>query len=151
MHFAGTAATPPAPAVVWRTAPDHGDINPGTKHGQTLFMEITKGLPIDQRLELTRSNGPQIHIFLRARESNFRAVTNIPYNWFSDGNVAQTANLLQQHHHLRLYDVQRAGHALFDRDFNADDPIGPLVMAHTLLAPSTRRQIWGTGPGFTGR
>ena len=62
-RFAETIAMQPAPAVVWRTAPDHGDINPGTKHGQTIFREITKGLPINQRLDLTRSNGPQIHIF----------------------------------------------------------------------------------------
>ena len=77
-RFVPTAVMQPVPSIVWRTASDHGDINPGTKHGQTLFMDITKRLPIDQRFDLTRSNGSLIHIFLRARESNFRAITDIP-------------------------------------------------------------------------
>ena len=79
---------PPVPDIMWRTAPDHGDINRGTKHGQTLFMEMIKELPIDQRLDLTRTNGPLIHKYLRAHEPNFRAVTDIPIGWFSDGNVS---------------------------------------------------------------
>ena len=97
-RFAQTAAVmQPVPNIVWRTAPDHGDTDPGTKNSQTLFMEITKRLPHDQRLDPTRSNGPLIHEYLRARESNFRAVIDTPIQWFTDGNVYRTTNLLQQH------------------------------------------------------
>ena len=127
----------PVPDIVWRTAPDHWDINPGTKHGRTLFMEITKGLSIDQRFDLTRSNGPLIHKYLRARESNFRAVTDTPIQWFTDGNIFRTANLLQQHHDVKMYDVQRAGHALFNKNFGADGPTGKGPYFTSALFPAT--------------
>ena len=45
--------------------------------------------------------------------------------------------MLQQHYHLRLYDVQRAEHALFDKDFNAEDPIGDVPYFASTLNPTT--------------
>ena len=40
-------------------------------------------------------------------------------------------------HHLRLHDVQRAGHALFDKGFNADDPISDGPYVASTLNPAT--------------
>ena len=56
---------------MWRPTPDHGDINPGTKHDQTLFMESTKGLPVDQQLDLTRSRRIQPHAIVATAVAKF--------------------------------------------------------------------------------
>ena len=44
---AGAPAVPPAPVVeeVWKTTPFSGDFNPGTKLGNSIFIEKTKGIP----------------------------------------------------------------------------------------------------------
>ena len=51
---------PPAPIVteVWKTTPYpySGDSNPGTKLGNSIFIEKTKGLPEADRLDLSKKN-----------------------------------------------------------------------------------------------
>ena len=61
---------PPAPVVeeVWKTTPFSGDFNPGTKLGNIIFIEKTKGLPESVRLDLTKKNSQEIHKYPRARE-----------------------------------------------------------------------------------
>ena len=48
MAEAALVAPAPAPVVapeVWKTTPFSGDFNPGTKLGNSIFLEKTKGLP----------------------------------------------------------------------------------------------------------
>ena len=49
---AGASAVPPAPVVeeVWKTTPFSGNFYPGTKLGNRIFIEKTKGLPESVRL-----------------------------------------------------------------------------------------------------
>ena len=62
------AILPPAPPIMaatveWKTDPFQGKFNPGTKSGQAIFLEKTKGLAEKDRLELSKSNSAAIHKF----------------------------------------------------------------------------------------
>ena len=59
----GALAVQPAPVVeeVWKTTPFSGKYNPGTKLGNSIFIEKTKGLPEYMRLDLTKKNSQEIH------------------------------------------------------------------------------------------
>ena len=65
-QMAGINAVPPAPIVeeVWKTTPFSGDLNPGTKLRNRIFIEKTKGLPESVRLDLTKNNTQEIHKYL---------------------------------------------------------------------------------------
>ena len=54
----GAPAVTPAPVVeeVWKTTPISFDFNSGTKLGNSIFIEKTKGLPESVRLDLTKNN-----------------------------------------------------------------------------------------------
>lgn len=127
---------PPAPVEVWKTAPDRGNFNPGTKHGQLIFNEKSKGLPEDKRLDLNRTNGPNIHKVLRAREPHFRGVTEIPIKIDALGNVVESGNILIQHQKITLSDCQRAGHILFQDGFSLQDPVPATPFTATVLDPA---------------
>ena len=132
VHFQQGPPPPPATVEVWKTAPDRGNFNPGTRHGQMIFNEKSKGLPEDKRLDLTRSNGPAIHKLFRARETHLSGIVNIPTEFDQFGRVSETSNLLSQHHKITLEDCQRAGHVLFQDAFrNADDVTAPPFYATT--------------------
>ena len=55
---AGAPAVQPAPVVkeVWKKTPLSGNLNPGTKLGNSIFIGKTKGLPESVRLDLTKKN-----------------------------------------------------------------------------------------------
>ncbi len=61
-------AVAPAPEI-WKTNPYSGDFNPGTKLGQTIFAQKTKGLPEADRFDLKKANASEIHRYLKARET----------------------------------------------------------------------------------
>ena len=63
---AGAPVVPPAPVVeeFWKTIPFSGDFNPGTKLGNSIFIENTKGLPKSVRLDLTNNNSQEIQKYL---------------------------------------------------------------------------------------
>ena len=127
---------PPAPVEVWKTAPDRGDFNPGTKHGQLIFNEKSKGLPEDKRLDLNRTNGPDIHKVLRARELHFRGVAEIPTKIDALGNPEEFGNILIQHQKITLSDCQRAGHFLFQDGFLLQDRVPAPPFTATVLDPA---------------
>ena len=112
---------------------------PSIKHGQTLFMEITKGLPIDQRLYLGRSNGPQI----RKEPSGTSRTSASPTATLLGRPICYSNTTISN------CTTSSAPGMLFSTEISTQTI--PLVTIHTLLAPSTRQQIWRTGPGFTGR
>ena len=96
-------------AEVWKTNPFAGDFNPGTKVGHQIFTEKTKGLPEADRLALTKANANLIHSYMSAREANYGGVIrSIPIEWNADNTIKTTANLLTQHHLVKLEHVQRA-------------------------------------------
>ena len=93
-------------AKVWKTNPFAGDFNPGTKIGHQIFTEKTKGLPDSDCLALTKANANLIHSYLAACEANCGGVIRlIPIEWNADDLVKTTANLLTQHHLVKLEHV----------------------------------------------
>ena len=55
--MAASAALPLAPVEdVWKTTPFSGDFNPGTKLGNSIFLEKTKGLAEADHLDLNKAN-----------------------------------------------------------------------------------------------
>ena len=127
---------PPAPIEVWKTAPDRGNFNPGTKHGQIIFNEKLKGLPEDKQLDLNRTSGPDIHKVLRAREPHFRGITAIPIKIDALGSVVEFGNILSQHQKITLLDCQRAGHIMFQDGFTNRNTVPPPPFTATVLDPA---------------
>ena len=92
-------------------------INSATAIGQKLFLENSKGLPIDQRLDLTQAKGKKIHRFLRANEVNIRSSTEVQI-YDVNGRPQETRNLLKQYHSISLDDCIKEGHVLFKEGFD---------------------------------
>ena len=112
-------AVPPVvvttPAVVWKTTPFSGDFNPGTKLGNSIYLEKTKGLKESDRLDLNKRNSQEIHKYLRGREQIMGpVVTQVPVDFNPDGSTRATKNLLTQYQQITLADCQRAAIARYD-------------------------------------
>ena len=104
-YFAGVAPLPPVPDIMWRPASDHGDINPGTNHGQTLFMKTAKGLPIDQQLDLTRSRRIQPHATVTTTRAKFNNM-KVNGDWSKfDSRDAQILALATKINELTFFNV----------------------------------------------
>ncbi len=53
MATAGIAVGATAPAIEWKMNPFNGGFNPGTKIGQVIFLEKTKGHPDGKQFDLS--------------------------------------------------------------------------------------------------
>ena len=129
-----------APAAIeWKTDPCHGNFNPGTKLGQSIFQEKTKGLPENSRLELSKSNSSSIHKFFRSKEGQMGAVVSkVPFEYEGDGvTVRKTANLLSQYHQLSLENLQRSAHAYFNTTLAVGTAIPEAPFTARTLTPAT--------------
>ena len=124
--------------VEWKTDPCHGNFNPGTKIGQSIFQEKTKGLPEASRLELSKSNSSEIHKFFRSKEGQMGAlIAKVPFGFEADGVTVKTANLLSQYHQLSLEDLQRSAHAYFNTTLALGTAIPATPFTARTLAPAT--------------
>ena len=113
-----------APVEVFKTNPFVGNFNPGTEAGRKIFLEKTRGLDEDNRLDFSKSNSLEIQQYLRGREEHLgEAICSIPIEFNPDGTVKSTANLLTQSHMIKITDLQRAGHAAFGTALAPNDPI----------------------------
>ena len=93
----------PAVEEVWKTTPFSGDFNPGTKLGNSIFIEKAKGLPESVRLDLTKNNSQEIHKYLRAHENLMgNVVTKVPIAHNPDGTVKTLANLITQYQQMTI-------------------------------------------------
>lgn len=115
-----------APAEIWKSNPLQGDFNPGTKLGKDIFLEKSKGLPENERFDLSRSNETSICQYLQARENHMEGCLDIPTEFNNDGTVKVTKHLLTQYHSIRLEDCQRAAHEHYGEKL---DPEGAIPAA----------------------
>ena len=112
---AATGAGTTVAAEVWKTTPYSGDFNPGTNHGNTIFVEKTKGLPEANRLDLTEKNSQAIHKYFRAREMLMGDIIHkVPIEYNPDGTVKTNRNLISQYQQITLDDCQQAAIARYD-------------------------------------
>ena len=133
-------------AIEWKTYPYHGNFNPGTPLGHKIFLEKSKGLELEKRFDLTKTNALDIRKYLLARESNMGdEMRKIPIAWDGAGTVVQTANLLTQYHLFLLEHLQRAAHVRLNLAIAQGDPIPPHLSQQESLAQQqlmTRRKVF---------
>ena len=136
--MAGINAVPPAPVVkeVWKTTPFSGDFNPGTKLGNIIFTEKTKGLPESVRLYLTKNNSQEIYKYLRAHKTLMgNVVTKVPLAHNPDGTVKTTENLITQYQQITLEEIRRVAFARYDTALAFGAPIPPAPCTMRTLDP----------------
>ena len=133
---AGTPAFPPAPVVekIWKSTPFSGDFNPGTKLGNRIFIENTKGLLESVILDLSNNNSQEIHKYLQAREILMgNVITKVQIAHNPDGTVKTTANLITQYQQITIEYLQHAAFTRYDTALALGAPIPP--------APFTMRNL----------
>ena len=136
--MAGINAVPLASVVeeFWKKTPFSGDFNPGTKLGNIIFIDNTKGLPESVRLDLTKENSQEIHKYLLSCKKIIgNAVTKFPIAYNPDGTVTTTANLITQYQQMTIEDLQRAAFARYDTALVLGDPIPPALFTMRTLNP----------------
>ena len=84
-----SAALPMASAEdVWKTTPFSGDLNLGTKLGNSIFLEKTKWLAESDSLNLNKANYLKIHKVFWSRERIMGGLISKPPTQFNaDGTV----------------------------------------------------------------
>ena len=92
------AVAPPAtPAPVsWVVHPYQINFNPGTKQGEAIFRNKTKGLAVNKRFTLQRKDAQPIHRYFAAKSDSLGAVvTKVPLTFDrTTGNALTFGNLL---------------------------------------------------------
>ncbi len=113
----------------WKTNPFHGNFNPGTKTGQQIFLEKTKGVADGTRYSLTKDNAANLHQFFKSRAASLASCIQIPIEFNADGSTKNFANLITQHSLIEMKDVQRSAHGRFSTALSTTDPIpvGPFT------------------------
>ena len=117
--------------------PLRADFNPGTPAGQKIFLEKTKPLPDDKRLNLTASNATKIMEVLQLKEVSMGKIINaIPTSWLG-GVAGDFKNLLSQSPSISLERMQREAHRRNGNPIAETDPLPPLPWIKTDLTPAT--------------
>ena len=101
-----------------------------------IYNEQSKGLTKDKPLDLTRSNGPEIHRSLCVREIHCRRIVNIPSEIDLFRRVLETSNLFSEHHKISLEVFQRDGHVMFQDAFTHVDDVTVPPSNATILDPA---------------
>lgn len=120
----------------WKTNPFHGNFNPGTKTGQQIFLEKTKGNADGTRYSLTKDNAANLHQFFKSRAASLGKCIQIPNEFNADGSVKSHANLISQHLKVELKDVQHTAHKRFATALPATDPIPPSPFTAQSIDPT---------------
>ena len=135
---------------LWNTTPFSGDFNPGTKLGNSIFLEKTKGLSEADCLDPNKANLLAIHKVFRNRERIMGdVISKIPTQFNADGTVKSTAELLTQYHHITLENVQCADIAEYNVTLAIADPNPPSLISMRTLDPGNNgndeRQFYKEG------
>ena len=131
-------ARPPAPVVeeVWKMPRLSVDFNPGTKLGNRISIEKTKGLPESERLDLRKKKSQEIHKYLRAHKTLMgNVVTKVPIAHNPAGTVKTMANLITQYQQMTLEYLQRVAFARYDTALAFGVPIPPAPFTMRTLEP----------------
>ena len=117
--------------------PLRSDFNPGTPAGQKIFLEKTKPLPDDKRLDMTASNATKILDYLQLKEASIgKIITAIPTQWIA-GVASHFKNLLSQSPSITLERIQREAFRRHGTPVAETDPLPALPWIKTDLTPAT--------------
>ena len=126
-----------APTEIWKSNPLQGDFNPGSKIGKDIFIEKSKGLADDKRIEWKKSSATKLHSYFRARENKMDACIQVPTEFNADGTVKTTKNLLSQYHSIKLTECQRAAQGRYATALAVADPLPAHPFTAKVLDPAT--------------
>ena len=110
--------------TVWSSNPNVGNYNPGTRNGQEIFRNKTKGLPEEKKFQVISTDaGAMKQFFIGKSTSLGGIVTRVAIEKNADGSVKKTANLITQHQLTDLDILKRQAHARYKDPIADDDPI----------------------------
>ena len=132
---AAAAAVP----ETWHVNPYHGKFNPSTKAGQAIFERKTKGLPADERFNVTKKYFQGIRRLLQVKSSSLGAVvTRVPQEYDATGNVTAHRNLLTEYSSIEINCLKREAHKLYSNAISEGDMLPPTPFKVTELYPGNR-------------
>jgi hypothetical protein len=105
--IAAAAVAPVNAPEVWTVNPLATNFNPGSKGGNQIFLEKSKG-PIDgKRIGDTIADSQTLHSFLKTKGITFGpVVTHVPFQFDATGNPTNFASIIEQYQSLDLEHVQ---------------------------------------------
>ena len=122
-------AAPVVPAgnnvnTVWSSNPNVGNYNPGTRNGQEIFKNKTKGMPEEKKFQVLSTDAEPLKQFFVGKSTSLGGiVTRSPIEYNDDGTVKKTANLITQHQLTDLEILKRQAHARYKDPIADGDPI----------------------------
>jgi len=138
VHF-NAVAQPAAPASVsWVVHPYQINFNPGTKQGEAIFRNKTKGLATDKRFTLQRKDAQFIRRYFAAKSDSLGAVvTKVPLTFdVTTGNALTFGNLLTDYGSISMDRLIRNAHTSFGTSIPDGDPIPPAPFQERVLDPA---------------
>ena len=112
--------------IEYNEKPRCAKFNPGTTVERKIFLEKTRALPEDKRLDLTVSNATKIMEILQLKEASMgKIITAIPTSWTA-GVVGNLKNLLSQSPSISLERMQREAHCHNATEIAETDQISSL-------------------------
>ena len=134
---AGAPVVAPTEAVLWQETPDHGNYNPGSKHGQSIFKSKTQGPSNDVKYNLTNKDASDLRRFLESKQNALGSVvTRVEVSFDPlNGNPTGFANILRDYSSISLERVQRSALKRFGTAVAEADPIPARPFASRTLDP----------------
>ena len=91
----GTAVPTISEPMIWQETSDHGNFNPGTKIGQTIFKTKTIGPANNVQYTLTNADSHNLRRFMESRQNALgNVVTRLSVAFDSVGTATGFANIL---------------------------------------------------------
>ena len=133
---------PPQPAAaenndVWCVNPMIVDYNPGTRTGQEIFKNKTRGIPEADKFEVVAKETPALRKLLIAKSTTLGGIiTRVPLKVDANGTVLKTGNLVEQYQVFDFEMLQRQAIARYGTALANGAPIpeGPWT-ARQLVDP----------------
>ena len=133
------APAAPAPTPVsWVVHPYQVNFNPGTKQGEAIFRNKTKGLAADKRFTLQRKDAQAIRRYFAAKSDSLGSVvTKVPLTFDAvSGNPLTFGNLLTDYGSMSMDRLIRNAHATFGTAIPDADPIPVAPFQERALDPA---------------
>jgi hypothetical protein len=111
--------------VLWQETPDHGNYNPGSKHGQSIFKSKTQGSSNGIKYDLTSKDASDLRRFLELKQHALGGVVTRAEVTFdaTAGNPNGFANILCDYLSVTLERVKPLALKRFGTTIGEGDPI----------------------------
>ena len=135
---ANNVVAPAVAPVSWVVHPYQVDFNPGTKQGEAIFRNKTKGLASDKRFTLQRKDAQSIRRYFAAKSDSLGSVvTRIPIAFDINANPVEFGNLLTDYGSIPMDTLIRNAHSTFANSIPQGQAMPPAPFQERVLDPST--------------